>query len=199
MIVILKKHPFESWREQANYLAILIADNVFSSQVAMKCAHAYIDSCDDDSLTFIWSSIISHVISDFDRWLSLIDELSYRVDAVAFGPIIPLLVVHAKNTVCAKVLSLIAERVCKGGNEDVVSKVLKSDIYKHSDLISEFSSMLKRGDHCAESVAALAILCENVVDSNIYAIEAIIDEAIRMDGNEDNCAISVLQLSLIHI
>lgn len=193
LLKILTKHPYEGWREHANTLAILIADNIFSSPAALKCAHSYIDHCDDDSLTFIWAAIISHVISDFEKWLAIIDELSYRIDPVSFTPILPILVVRAKNAVCAKVLSLIADKVAANISGDVVSKVLKSDIYQHIDLVSEFSTMLKRNDHAAESVAALAILCESISETNSYAIEAIIDEAIRSNGDEDTCAISVLQ------
>ena len=193
---IMKANPLDAWNTQSQHLAMLIADNISSFKSAIECANTYITNCDEDSLTFIWSSIVSHVVSDFDNWIDVLSTLSYRIDVLSFGPIIPQLVVRAKDQKSANLIGKIAGIFKKSDNKkiDDVELLLTSDLFSNCDFVSEFVGMLKHGEYVTESIAALSIICSKVTPANAYAIEAIIDEVANIKCDEDDtCAISVLQ------
>ena len=195
---VLSKHPFDAWQSQYQQIAILVADNIQTDEHALKCAKTYIEKCDEDSLNFIWTSIVSHIVSDYDNWLNIIGDLSSRIDVLAFGPIIPQLVVRAKKPTAALILGKIGEinAVDGDGNKDkkdLIQRILSCDLFSNCDFISEFVSMIKKKEFVTESIAAIAMMCDQITEKNAYAVETIIEEAASINCDEDNCAISVLQ------
>ena len=193
---VLSAHHYEAWNLQNQQLAVLIADNLSIYNSAIECARTFIRSCDEDSLNFIWSSIVSHVVVDFDKWMELISELSFRIEVLAFGPLIPQLVVRAKSPIIYDILVKIGELIEKyecNNKSDLVEKILSSELYEDCDFVAGFVDLIRRKEFVSESIASISMICDNVTDKNKYAIEAIIDEALNINEDEDTCAISVLQ------